>query len=285
MKKLSIYILALTSVFYTSCSTDDKIVIDVIDGITSGGILRTRDIISGSYNAFDNTSIFSVMIEEQDRENGALLSSVDVMISFTDTQDDGMDNNVAEMMFSNIPASAFTTGERGLPETTFTVSLAEALSAVGLGAGQFNGGDSFTFRFILNLTDGTTWTDVNGNGNITGGSFFSSPYRYVANINCIPLTPFPGDYMLSLEDTFGDGWDGAFITVNVDGVSTDYTIEDGSTAEFTITVPDGTTTLVFTYTAGNFENEHIWELLGPNGEIAASGSPGPPGEIVLNICS
>jgi len=104
-------------------------------------------------------------------------------------------------------------------------------------------------------------------------------------VACIPVEPVTGDYVLDLEDTYGDGWDGAFITVTIDGTATDYTIDSGSTANFTINVPAGTTELIFNYTPGNFESEHIWELLAPNGDTAAAGSPGPGGEIVLNICT
>ncbi len=286
MKKVSLYVLAIASIFCgVSCESDDKIVEQVIDGITSGAILRTRTINSGTFNRFDLASEFSVTVEEQDTQNGALLSSVDVFISFEDNQDDGIDNNRAEALLTTIPASGFTPGERGLPVTTFSSTLAEALSAAGLVAGQFDGGDNFVFRFVINLTDGTTWTNTDANTNITGGSYFSSPYQYTVGVNCIPVTPVTGTYVLDMEDTYGDGWDGAFITVTIDGVSTDYTIDSGSTANFMIDVPMGTMELVFTYTAGNFENEHIWELFAPSGDTAAAGSPGPPGEIVLNICT
>jgi hypothetical protein len=88
-----------------------------------------------------------------------------------------------------------------------------------------------------------------------------------------------------MEDTYGDGWDGAFFTVSIDGDTTDYTIESGSAANFDIVVPDGTEELTFTYTPGNFEEEHIWVLTAPTGETAAAGSPGPGGDIVLNICN
>ncbi|WP_396635494.1 hypothetical protein [Maribacter sp. R77961] len=285
MKKLSLYFLTIATVFFTSCESDDKVVIGVIDGITSSAILRTRSIESGTFNRFDTSSIFSVTVEQQDEENGTLLSSVDVLVSFTDNKDDGVDNSKAEVAYTTIPASEFSTSERGLPQTNFTATLAEALAAVGLVDGQFDGGDTFRFRFVVNLTNGTSWSAANGNGNITGGSYFSSPYQYTAGVACIPVTPVAGTYNLDMEDTYGDGWDGAFFTVSIDGDTTDYTIESGSAANFDIVVPDGTEELTFTYTPGNFEEEHIWELTAPTGETAAAGSPGPGGDIVLNICN
>jgi len=284
MKKISLYFLIAATVFFTSCESDDKVVLDIIDGVTSSAILRTRSIENGTYNRFDTTSIFSVTVEEQDVENGALLSSVDVLVSFKDNKDDGVDNTKAETAYSTIAGSDFTVGSRGLPEVNFTATLAEALAAVGLVDGQYDGGDTFNFRFVLNLTDGTSWSAANGNGNITGGSYFSSPYQYTVGVACIPVTPVTGTYTLDMEDTYGDGWDGAFFTVSIDGATTDYTVEV-STASFDIVVPDGTTELTFTYTPGNFEGEHVWELTAPTGETAAAAAPGPGGDIVLNICN
>jgi len=287
MRKISLYFLAMLTIFMgvTSCDQDDQIIDDVIASVTSGAILRTRSINNGTFNRFDTSSLFSVTVEEQDEENGGLLSSVDVMIAFNDNQDDGVDNGVAEQMLTSIPAADFGISERGLPETTFSITLAEALSAAGLVAGQFDGGDNFVFRFIINLTDGTTWTTTDVSSTVAGGSFFSTPYQYTAGIACIPVAPVTGTYTLNLEDTFGDGWDGAFLTVTIDGVSEDFTIDDGSEATFDVMVPATATSLVFSYTPGNFESEHIWEIIAPNGDTAAAGSPGPGGDITLNICT
>ena len=33
------------------------------------------------------------------------------------------------------------------------------------------------------------------------------------------------NYSLLVEDSFGDGWNGNTVTINVDGVSTDYTLD------------------------------------------------------------
>ncbi|NER16211.1 hypothetical protein [Spongiivirga citrea] len=287
MKKISKYLLSfgLLVGVISSCDEGDALVDQVVADTTRGAILRTIEIGNTSFNRFDTTSEFSIRIEEQDIENGGLLSELQVYLSFTDNKDDGVDNNKAESLLRTISASEFETGDRGLPVTGISFTLAEALSALGLVDGQFDGGDEFTVRLELVLTDGRTFTRSDASGNVTGGSFFSSPYRYTAGIKCIPVAPVTGDYELDLADSYGDGWDGAKITVTIDGTATDYTFTSGSAASFTITVPADAMELSFVYVPGNFEGEHSYTLTAPNGDTAAADGPGPtPGEIVLNIC-
>ena len=150
------------------------------------------------------------------------------------------------------------------------------------------GGDQINIRLVVNLTDGRSFTDADGTGNVSGGSFFSSPFSYRAGINCIPVTPVTGDYELIMDDSYGDGWNGAFISVTIDGTTTEYTVSaaQATTNTETINVPDGTTELVWSFSSGSFDGEVTYELIAPSGETAAAGGPGPtPGEIVLNICN
>lgn len=272
----------------SSCSEDDKITLDVQETASRGAVLRTVSFESTTFNVFDPASIFGVTIEEQDYMDGDLLSNVEIYVGFVDNTTSNGTTTATETLVSTVPASEFAAGPNGLPRTSFSVSLGDALSALGVANTPANvtGGDQINIRLVVNLTDGRFFTDTDAEGRVTGGSFFSSPYAYRAGINCIPTSPVIGEYILNIEDSFGDGWDGAFITVTIDGASTDYTIANGSSGSFTITVPANTTELVWTYTAGNFEGEHSYELLAPTGETAAADGPGPtPGEIVLNICN
>ncbi|MEX0291028.1 MAG: hypothetical protein AB3N14_18135 [Flavobacteriaceae bacterium] len=284
MKKVSVILLALSTVFIFSCESDDKIVDEVVAGVTSSAILRTRNIEGNPYNAFVPESVFTVTVEEQDVEGGDLLQSAELFISFTDNQDDPNDASKAEQLLATYQASDFVNGSRGLPELTFTTTLQESADFLGLGT-DYSGGDVFSYRFVLHLTDGTSWTNTNGNGNITGGSYFSSPYQYNVNVSCIPTGPVPGDYTLSMQDSYGDGWNGASIRVTVDGVATDYFIDDGSSGSATITIPDTATTAVFEFVSGDWDSEITYQLVAPNGKEAIADGPSPfVGELTLNIC-
>ena len=275
-------LLIINSFIIYSCSTDDKTVDELFDTVERGAILRTLNF-TNTYNIFDPTSTtfnFNVSVEAQ----GGDPAEIRLYQSFIDNTDDGTDNSKAEVLVSSMPGSSLTTGANGFPQFDATLDLSQAVSASGLAGGEYFGGDQFLYRFELELTDGRVFsTDVGGT--VSGGSFFSSPFQYLVTIKCVPVTPFAGDYELQLVDSYGDGWDGAFITVTIDGVSTDYTAT-GSGTNHTVTVPGGTTTLTFTYTPGAFEGEHTYKIIGPFGEVAAEDGPGPaPGEIILNICN
>ncbi len=287
MKKIRTYILfAIGLMTAVSCS-EEKIVDDVQATVGRGLVLRTVANLSTTYNLLEPTSTFGVTLEAQDSENGDLLQEVRVFVQFVDNTVIG-DNDLSseEALASTIPASAFSDGPFGFPRADLVVALSDALTAAGTDFSIVDGGDAISFRLEAQLTDGRVFTN-RAAGTVANGSFFSSPFAYTAGINCIPTAPVIGDYELNLADEFADTWDGAFITVTIDGVDTDYTMANGlATVSFTISVPAGTTELIFTYVAGAFEEEHTFELIAPSGEIAASGGPGPtPGEIVLNICS
>lgn len=287
MKKIRTYILfAIGLMTAVSCS-EEKIVDDVQATVERGLVLRTVANLSTTYNLLDPASTFGVTLEAQDSENGDLLSEVRVFVQFVDNTVVG-DNDLTsdEVLATTISASTFTEGPFGFPRADLVISLSEALTAAGVDFSVVDGGDAIGFRLEAQLTDGRVFTN-RAAGTVANGSFFSSPFAYNAGINCIPTSPVIGDYELNLADEFADTWDGAFVTVTIDGVNTDYTMANGEAeVSFTITVPAGTTELIFTYVPGDFESEHTFELLAPSGETAAAGGPGPtPGEIVLNICS
>jgi hypothetical protein len=274
MKKISVFILALSTTFFVSCESDEKVVDQVLNNYTVGAILRTRNQEGSPYNSFVPESEFTVTVEEQDAEFGGLLQSIQLYASFTDNQDDPTDSSVAEQLIATFMASDLTTSSRGLPELTYTTTLGESATLLGVGTG-YSGGDVFNYRFEVTLTDGSTWTNVNGNGNVLGGSYFNSPYLYSVVVACIPTAPVAGDYTLDMQDSFGDGWNGASVRVTVDGVATDYTIDDGLAASASFTIPDTATTATFEYVSGDWDSEVTFQLFGPFGKLAYADGPSP----------
>jgi len=287
------FVLLIALSMMQSCSTDDKTVDGVFEGTTNGAVLRTLSA-TNTFNFFDPNDarfVFDIALEEQDAQNGDLIKEIRLYQSFTDNLDDGTDNSKDEVLILTETASNLTVSDFGLPRLDFSATLADALSNNGLSAGEFNGGDVFTYRFELELTDDRVFTNTNATGTVSGGSFFSSPFIYNVGLKCVPITPFAGEYTFTLVDSFGDGWDGAFITVTIDGGEPQQlTITGGDKGEFTVTVPDGTTELLMTYTPGNFEGEHTYTidydpLDGSDPIEAAADGPSPAsGEIFLNIC-
>ncbi len=91
----------------------------------------------------------------------------------------------------------------------------------------------------------------------------------------------PGDtctYSLDLMDTFGDGWNGSVLNITHDGATTPYTLDnvndDGSQAIFDLPFV-GNLPVVLDYTAGAFQNEVIYDLIDPDGNVIFSDGPFP----------
>ncbi len=288
MKKFKFLILFTSLALLAGCEFE-KQVDNVLNEVERGAILRTLSVGSVSFNVFDPESAFQVDLEYQDVEDGDLLSSVDAFVSFLDNTPGNGETSVPEALAVSFPASDFVSGVNGLPRVSLEVTLAEALTALGIANDPANvtGDDQIDVRLSINLTDGRSITSTDLSGTVSGGSFFSSPLTYRTTISCVPVDPIPGDYQLVLRDDFGDGWDGAFITVTIDGASTDYTVDAAAGTNpvtFDINVPVGTTELIFFYTEGAFAEEHEAEIIAPTGNRAAYGFPFFEGEIVLSIC-
>ncbi len=420
-----------------SCSTDDKIVDEVVADTTRGAILRTLSE-DGDFDLFRTMNTLDVTVEEQDLEGGALLDRVELTMSFIDNNFMDEENetdreSVSNAPFSTIPASAFSPGASGLPTTSFSFTMAEALSATGTDLTAVLPGDQIRVDLELFLTDGRSFTASDQSGNVSGGSFFSAPHQYTVTIDdgisfeiedvnaneiditdgltladnedyavslsiddgddgnllqtlniyrefidrsigddgidlsepealfetytisdltlddgartldltypltmlfggsltfddigvndefnlryeivttdgriittnaadteyydqviasaCVQLNadaPFPGEYTIKYFDSYGDGWNGASLTVDIDGVATTYTLVAGENGEDTFTVPEGTTSLTVTYAAGAWESEVSYVILDPNGNSAAADGPNPAvGVVEILVC-
>lgn len=311
-KILNIF-LAITVAFSAiSCQESDNAIDQVFAGTTYGAILRTVKLNSGEFNSYDLNSKFDVDIEEQDPEDGALLDNVEVYLQFKGN----------EVLLKTITASAFTPGPYGLPRTNISVTLQEAVTALGLSASDYTGGDALPVRLQLNLTDGRSFTDSDASGSLQG-SYFSSPYKYNTVIKCIPTSAVPGIYTFEMTDDYGDGWNGGYFKVTVDGTeykvgipdlwgdypdleadlianiispnpypaSADSSYGDEAYINATgqVTIPADASSMSFEWVAGDYDSEVIFtikytKLDGSNEQTALSGSQPSAGSKILSVC-
>lgn len=287
----------------SSCDKNpDNAVYDLVDDPEFGAVLRTLDITNSLLNSSDPNSAFEVLIEEQDEQDGALMESVDVYVSINDRTQENGTTPPTESLVKNIPASAFTTGPLGLPRTTISATFGEAVAAMGLGEDDYLAGDVFVIELRLNLTDGRVF-GASSSSSVLSGLYFASPYRYNALITCSPM---PGDYLVLMFDSYGDGWQtdggngGNGISVDMDGTileigmctpyeANDYacTAGDGSSAQVTVTIPEGTQSASWTF-PGDQYGEISFQVYAPNGDLAFdSGGPGATaaGLLPIVVCS
>ena len=288
MKVFRKYILiACALIGLVSCEEEDKLVLQVLENFESGTFLRTRSVAGNPFNAFVPESPFDVTIEVQSPDD-QVVEAIDLYFSFQERQfDDGVDRSVADQLFTTIDPSTFGTSERGLPEFSYSSTLGEIAGFLGLTPADYTGGDAFTYRFEVKLTDGRTFSSDDVSATAAGSSYYRTPYAYTLNVTCVPVAPVPGDYLVEMQDSYGDGWNGASIRVTIDGVATDYFVSaaEGSSDTNTVTIPPTATSVTWEFISGDWDSEITFQITAPNGDPAYSDGPTPAvGELILSLC-
>ena len=265
-KTLGVLLGAIVLLF-TACEEGDEIFDQIRGAEQRGAILRTVNIISDEIPIGQSDSFFGVDLEVQDQQMGGLLGSLEAYVAFNDNtvEPGGQDKSVSEVLESTIPASSFTTGEFGLPRASYMITLPEILSTLGLAEADVDGGDVFTVRFELVLTDGRSFSNDDNSGTITG-SYFSSPFLYNATVVCPPTPPTPGDWVIDMADAYGDGWNGASISIIIDGVSNDVSITGASGTE-SVTVPAGAEVISMIFNSGDWDSEITFTVTSATGSV------------------
>ncbi len=195
-------VLALTSLMFTACDDGDAVVDDVTDNVTRGAILRTVNLISNELPIGKSDANFSVELEVQDAENGALSQSIEVYLGFRDNTVamGATDLDKEEVLVSTLDVGTFSIGEFGFPRTGYEITLPELLSTFSLNDADLDGGDQFSIRFELVMKDGRRFSFAQNSGTLTG-SFFSSPFLYTPTVICeVPADKFVGTYLLDNDD-------------------------------------------------------------------------------------
>lgn len=195
---MKLYQLSYICIFFLalSCSEDDKAIDTVIEQIERGAILRNIDRVSPNFERTDLQSAFTIILEEQDLEEGGIFDFVRLYIQYKDRAPDNGDNSASEILLKDVLSSEFQLGSNGLPVGTIEVVFQEAIDALTLNAGAIQAGDQFEMRMEIHLTDGRTFSTDNGSASIlTDACFYKSPYRYVINvIDTISSDLFTGVY-------------------------------------------------------------------------------------------
>ena len=280
VNKLLVTLGAGMLITFTACEEGDTVFDQIVDQEQRGAILRTISVFSDELPIGSLEGEFSVELEMQDQEDGALIGSIEVYHSFRDNSDADGPGDVAEVLVETISASSFTIGEFGYPRITYTAPITTLLSNTGVLESELQGSDQFRIRFELVLTDGRRFSNDDNTGTLTQ-TFFSSPFLYSATIVCPPPPPTPGTWTLAQQDSYGDSWNGASIDVTIDDVTTNYAHAGGSETIFTFEVPDGATSIQVVYNPGTWDSENTFQLISANGGTVLDLGPEPPINIAL----
>ncbi len=179
------------------------------------------------------------------------------------------------------------------PAATYTVVNTGAGSMVQSGTR----GQTLTFS---GYTGGQTISfNVSNDGNSCAASFSqltnsanSITLNSITNSNCngntgavnISVTAAPCVYTLNMSDSYGDGWNGGFLTIRANGTAIpgspfSVSAAQGFNSSVTFSIPAGQT-LQLTYTAGTWEAENSYNLV-QNGTTIFSAGPTPGTGIVF----
>ncbi len=85
-------------------------------------------------------------------------------------------------------------------------------------------------------------------------------------------------WTLQMNDSWGDGWNGASLVVNIGGVPTTYTAT-GSGTTVQLTVPMGAP-ITLTFNSGTWDGEITYQLINDQGVTVHSAGPNPPTGLV-----
>ena len=295
----NIFKFLFASLLVVSC-VDSENTIDTVLDYETGAILRTISVNNAVLNSSDPMSTFSVTVEEQDEADGALFAQVNVYAQMKDLSPDNGDSSTDFMYVMSMPASSFTTGPVGLPRGTVEVAFGDAAAAMGL---QANGtdyipGDVFVIGLEVELTDGRLYDWTSAAGIITGG-FFASPFKYNALLTC---SPEPGGYVVDMQDSYGDGWQGSGIEVDVDGVIQHASLcnewgaavpgclgsyPGNTSGSVTINIPVGTESATWSYGGDSYAGEVSFQIYAPDGSLILSvgQGEGAAGLLPVAVCA
>ena len=95
-----------------------------------------------------------------------------------------------------------------------------------------------------------------------------------------------GAFIIELTDSYGDGWNGGFIDVEINGVySETITIHDGYGPEFFFISVDSGDVVDLLYTEGGWPDENDYNVYDHNGNLIVSQQGVPPSTFGITACS
>lgn len=207
-------LLVLLMVALVSCDSvtgdpDLPIPLDETLGNT-GAFLRILSVETAAFDLADrSTASYTIEVEYFDGEGSSLLQDVEFYAGYTSfALDPANSTTIPETAdpFLTIPASAFTENENGNPETTISVQLTDVAGALGLDVGDVGVEDRFDLRWVVNTTDGRSFSADDASAPVQGG-FYSSPYAArVFTVQALDETAFAGDYLFEAQGTGVFGW-------------------------------------------------------------------------------
>lgn len=207
----------------------------------TGAYLRTIARTSTTFNFFNlPASKFALTIEAVDIEDGKTVQTVEIRVRHRRLIPGvGLKYTPAnDVLVKTLQASDFTTNTSSrFLRSSFEVTAAEAIAAVGLTAAGVQGGDVFEFRLVLNDKFGRRFSSDNVTTNVAGAPFYDSPFQYPVAVVC--PSDLAGTYAFDHIETFcGVTFSGSTTWTAVAASPGAYTVSDGTFGSWDKCYPD-----------------------------------------------
>ena len=262
MKKFKIYFYTILSFTFLFNSCQDESLISLPDW--ESAVHGYAQLKAGSKDNFKNgdPSIdlsFELKWKSIDKEN--IVTNIDLYVTFSETFEDSDGNNksVAHGGADGVLFKTIANPPAENEYTSFTITQEDVYQlyqnkSYDYGSGtesvfgnsfttrnttnkKFIPGDSFSVNWVLTTEDGRVFDSWSPS---VCTEFPEANCKKAWSVVCAETIENPsGDYVITMQDSYGDGWNGAAVAVTIDGVVTNVTIDDGASGTQTISVPDG----------------------------------------------
>lgn len=183
MKKLQFGLLAALLLMFTACEEKERAFPEFgDDDVETGAFARMIDGVNGIFDFFDPAgSEIDFTVEFYDLNEGRDVAAYNW--TATHINNAGGDNTGPVDILA-IPSSSFGTSEFGLPSTTVSFTLEQALTTLGLTTDDINGGDAIRFEATIVMNDGRTFSRANTGANVISGGSYRGTFLVDQSIIC-----------------------------------------------------------------------------------------------------
>ena len=240
MLRYSFGLLATMLIFLSSCRDFVEPAVPYKD-FDTGAYLRTIARTSTTFNFFDlASSKFALTIEAVDKEDGKTVQTVEIRVRHRRLiAGVGLKYTPAnDVLVKTLQAADFKPNDNSrFLRSTFEVTAAETIAAVGLTAAGISGGDVFEFRLVLKDKFGRVFSSDNVTTNVSGAPFYDSPFQYPTSVVC--PSDLAGTYDFNALETFcGKTYAGKITFTAVASSPGSYTVSDGTFGAWDSCYPD-----------------------------------------------
>lgn len=202
MKKLFYSLFALSIlVGFTACEEKER-AFPEYDNLEHGAFARLLSKDGNFFLTDVANSAINISVEFYDDNDGKNVASYSWVVQYIDKANGGT-GSAGPVNVLTIDAAQFSTNpDTGLPFTSFSFTLQQALDALGLTTADVDGGSTFRFNGTVTLNDGRTFSASNTGSNVISSAPFSGFFSFDADLLC--TSDLSGIYEVTTVGWCGD---------------------------------------------------------------------------------